>query len=126
MTARSEWLEQLPAIVAEVKERWSLDIGPPIENNETSCAWVAPVTMRDGYSAILKVGWPHFEAEDEFEGLRFWNGNPTVNLIRADEKLGAMLIEQCRPGTHLRSVLSEPQQDEIIASLLLQVTYYGP
>jgi streptomycin 6-kinase len=60
---------------------------------------------------------PHMEGEDELQGLRFWNGDPTVRLLEADDALGAMLIERCTPGTALRA-LPEPEQDLVIAGLL--------
>lgn len=34
---------------------------------------------------------PHTEGAHEIEGLRFWNGSPTVQLLEADDALGAML-----------------------------------
>ncbi|MGI9070811.1 MAG: aminoglycoside phosphotransferase family protein [Bryobacteraceae bacterium] len=64
-----------------------------------SCAWVASVARADGSSAVLKFGMPHMESEHELHGLRFWNGNPTVRLLEADDDLGAMLLERCGPGT---------------------------
>jgi streptomycin 6-kinase len=51
------------------------------------------------------------------EGLRFWDGDPTVRLLDADDDLGAMLLERCEPGTTLRS-LPEAEQDVVIARLL--------
>src|SRR5208283_5298902 len=67
--------------------------------------------------AILKVGMPHMEGEHEIQGLRFWNGNPTVRLLEANNDLNAMLLERCEPGTALRA-LPEPEQDIVIARLL--------
>jgi streptomycin 6-kinase len=57
------------------------------------------------------------EGEQEIEGLRFWNGDPTVWLLEADDDLGAMLLERCEPGTALRT-LPEPEQDVVVARLL--------
>ena len=57
------------------------------------------------------------EGEHEIEGLRFWNGDPTVCLLEADDDLGAMLLERCEPGTALRT-LPEPEQDVVVARLL--------
>jgi streptomycin 6-kinase len=57
------------------------------------------------------------EGEHELHGLRFWNGDPTVRLLEADEELGAMLIERCVPGKALR-ILPESDQDMVIARLL--------
>ena len=105
--------ETLSALI----ERWSLEVGRPFDGPEVSAAWVAPVTLPDETHAVLKIGKPHMEARDEIAGLRFWDGNPTVRLLDADEELNAMLLERCEPGTHLRR-LSEPEQDVVVAGLL--------
>lgn len=112
---RVAWLEGLPAVVRTLETRWSLTIGRPFDS--ASCAWVAPVKLGDGSSAVLKIGMPHMEAADESHGLRFWSGDPTVRLLDAAHDLGAMLLERCEPGTPLR-VLPQNEQDTIIASLL--------
>jgi hypothetical protein len=57
------------------------------------------------------------EGVHEIQALRFWDGNPTVRLLEADEDVGAMLLERCEPGTVLRQ-LPEPEQDVVIAGLL--------
>jgi streptomycin 6-kinase len=57
------------------------------------------------------------EGQQEIEGLRFWNGDPTVWLLEADDDLGAMLLERCEPGTALRT-LPELEQDVVVARLL--------
>lgn len=67
--------------------------------------------------AVLKLGMPHMEGASEVEGLRFWNGDPTVQLVEADNDLGAMLLERCQPGYSLHSE-PEPKQDIVIATLL--------
>jgi hypothetical protein len=59
---------------------------------EVSAAWVAPVRLAEG-SAVLKLGMPHMEGEEEIDGLHVWDGDPTVLLLDADQTLGAMLIE---------------------------------
>lgn len=111
------WLRQLPGAVDELKKRWSLTVGSPIDTDEVSCAWVAPVRRADGSPAILKLGMPHMEGRDEIHGLVFWDGEPTVRLFEIDEDLNAMLMECCTPGTVLRN-LPEPEQDVILATLL--------
>jgi len=60
---------------------------------------------------------PHLEGLHEIQGLRFWNGDPTVLLLAADDDYNAMLLERCSPGTFLRK-LAEPEQDVIIAGLM--------
>ena len=114
------WLDRLPDVIRNLKHRWSLTLGTPFNGEDVSCAWVAPATLACGESAILKLGMPHFEGANEIQGLRFWNGNPTVRLLEADDQLGAMLLERCEPGTPLRA-LPEPEQDVVIAGLLLRL-----
>ena len=113
--AGEAWLAQLPAMIATLQRRWSLSLGTPFDNG--MCAWVAPATTRDGTAAVLKIGIPHMEANDEIAALRFWAGDPTARLIDADEAYNAMLLEQCIPG-HSLHVLAEPEQDAVIARLL--------
>jgi len=113
----ARWLKDLPSLVEETAERWEIDIGRPFLGDEVSCAWVAPVRQSDGSSAVLKVPMPHMEAQDELAGLRFWNGDGAVKVLRFDEDAGIMLLESCEPGTSLRS-LPEQEQDVVIAGLL--------
>src|SRR6266851_5033730 len=114
---RAAWLARLPEALRDLERRWSLTLGTPFDGDEVSCAWVAPVALADGTSAVLKLGMPHMEADHELQGLRFWDGDPTVRLLEFDDELGAMLLERCEPGTALR-VLPEAEQDLVIAGLL--------
>ena len=114
---RGAWLERLPYAIHELQERWSLSLGAPFDGDDVSCSWVAPVLCADGTHAVLKLGMPHMEAAHEIEGLRFWDGVPTVRLIEADLDLNAMLLEQCLPGTALRE-RPQQEQDVIVAGLL--------
>jgi streptomycin 6-kinase len=117
---RVAWLARLPDVLRDLQQRWSLTLGTPFDCDEVSCAWVAPVTLATGATAVLKLSMPHMEGEHEIEGLRFWSGDPTVRLIEGEDDLGAMLLEACEPGTALRT-LPEPEQDFVIARLLRRV-----
>lgn len=114
---RAAWLDRLPNTLRNLEIQWSLVLGPPFDTEDVSCAWVAPARLINGSSAVLKVGMPHMEAEHELEGLRFWNGDPTVRVLLADDPTGAMLLERCEPGTPLRA-LPESGQDVVITGLL--------
>ncbi len=114
---RQAWLDSLPAMLEELTGRWSLHTGPPFDHANVTCSWVATVVRGDGTSAVLKLAMPHMEGAHEIQGLRFWNGNPTVRLLEADDDLGAMLLEHCQPGYMLRSE-PEYKQDVVIATLL--------
>jgi streptomycin 6-kinase len=114
---RGVWLERLPDVIHELRDRWSLSLDAPFGGDDVSCSWVARAVRADGSRAVLKVGMPHFEGAHEILGLRFWDGDPTVRLIEVDVDLNAMLLEECQPGTTLRE-LPEREQDVIVAGLL--------
>jgi streptomycin 6-kinase len=116
MPDRVAWLERLPDMIQELQRRWSLSLGVPWSRDAT-CSWVAPAVRADGSPVVLKIGMPHMEAAHEIDGLRFWDGEPTVRLLDADTRLNALLLERCEPGTSLRDV-PEEEQDVILAGLL--------
>jgi streptomycin 6-kinase len=117
MPERREWLRALPATLEELIRRWSLRIDVAFDHANVTCSWVAAVVRADGTPAVLKLGMPHMEGADEIHGLRFWNGDPTVKLLEADDKLSAMLLERCLPG-HMLRFEPEETQDLVIAGLL--------
>jgi streptomycin 6-kinase len=114
---RMAWLEGLPAVVQELELRWKLTPDAPLRAEEPSCSFVEAVCRPDGTPAVLKIGMPHMEQEQETEGLRFWNGDPTVRLLESNDELRAMLLERCQPGVTLRA-LEEREQDIVISGLL--------
>lgn len=114
---RSAWLARLPDTIRELRDRWSLSPGTPLDCDDVSCAWVAPVVRADGSRAVLKLGMPHVEGANEIQALLFWDGAPTVRVLEADVGLNAMLLEQIQPGTALTE-LPEREQDVVIAGLL--------
>jgi streptomycin 6-kinase len=114
---RGDWLDRLPSIVGEAARRWSLDVGRPFEPGGQT-AWVAPVRTVDG-DAVLKVGWWHFEADHEADGLRVWDGDGAIRVLEAAriDDSSLLLLERCEPGTPLSS-RPGPEQDAVITSLL--------
>ncbi len=80
---RMAWLARLPHAIAQLEERWQLSIGERFDG-EGDASWVAPAVRRDGSPGVLKLGMPHMEAEHEADGLRFWNGDPTVRLLSSN------------------------------------------
>jgi streptomycin 6-kinase len=114
---RAAWLSRLPDTVEELRHSWELKLDESLNAEEASCSYVTAVVCKDGTPAVLKIPMPHMEGEQEIQGLRFWNGDPTVRLLAADDTLGAMLLERCQPGTTLRA-RAEYDQDLVIADLL--------
>ena len=86
------WLDRLPRLTRELLAEWQLKVdGTSLYGN---CALVVPVTTADGQSAVLKVQFPHWEAETEHLALRAWGGNGAVLLLRADPHRFALLLER--------------------------------
>jgi streptomycin 6-kinase len=102
-------------MVDSLAQRWSLTVGEPFEPGG-QCSWVAPA----GPGLVLKIGWPHYEAEHEADGLRFWAGDGTVRLhdVAAFGPTKALLLERCTPGTLLARAMPPPERDLVIAGLL--------
>jgi streptomycin 6-kinase len=98
------WLERVPELVKECVEEWGLRLGVPYVAG--AAGYTVPADLPDGTPAVLKLIYPHREAEHEAEALRVWDGDGAVRLFAYDEARWAMLIERCDPGTLLAK--SEP------------------
>lgn len=118
------WLARLPGVVRELAERWELRLGAPFHGG--SCSWAAPATLPDGTAAVLKVTWPHREADGEGPALRAWGGDGAVRLLRRDVERGALLIERCRPGTELGAAPLPPTERLTLAAGLLRELWAAP
>lgn len=109
-------------LVTELSAAWALEVGEPYEPGG-SCAWVAPARTATGQDVVLKVGFNHWEADHEAQGLTAWDGDGAVRCLRA-QRMGnttALLLERCRPGHQLGADLPEAEQDVVIAGLLLRL-----
>ncbi len=115
--AQAAWLDRLPEVLRQVGQRWALTPDTSLGGEEPSCSYVTAVRAASGMPAVLKIAMPHMEGEHEIQGLRFWDGDPTVRLLEFDDELGAMLLERCLPGSPLRA-LPEDDQDVVISGLL--------
>lgn len=116
---RAAWLTELPRIISSLCKRWDLVCGPPFQPGGTR-AYVAPARRGDvDGDVVLKVLWPHVEAEHEFDALAFWAGDGAVlvHAKAAGDHFRAAVLERCRPGLPLKT-LPEPEQDVVVAGLL--------
>lgn len=83
--------------------------------------FVAPVVLRSGAEAVLKVGVPDRESNMEARALRAFRGYGAVRLLYADTERGALLLERVYPGTTLAS-LGHEQDDERTRAILRVMT----
>jgi streptomycin 6-kinase len=117
---RQLWLQELPRVVDRLVTDWSITLGRVFESRDSHCSFVASAVRSDNKPVVLKIGVPHFEGAQEIAGLRFWDGEPTVYLLEADESLNAMLLEMCEPGTSLNA-LPARDQDRVVADMLTRL-----
>lgn len=109
------WLEQLPALVAELESEWSFTVGRGYDGGNE--AFVADANLDDGSEAVLKVFIPRDaeSARNEITVLRLADGDGCARLLRSDLSRGAMLIE--RLGARLGdSGLPAAQRREILCA----------
>lgn len=104
------WLAELPWIVGELRERWSLTaMGPAFEGG--CVGFVAPVERADETRAVIKISYVDDETHHEGDALAFWDGDGAVRLLDADPGLGALLLERLEPGT---SLFDHPNPGEVV------------
>ena len=115
-TKGAAWLDRLPAVVAELADRWALEIGEPFEGSNVSLA--VRVERPGGERAVLKVNFPDRETEHEADALALWNGLGAARLLDCADDLGALLVERLEPGTELWAVDNEDEANEIAAEVL--------
>ena len=90
----SEWLENLPQLVAELEEMWRITVGHSFEGGTES--FVAEAVLEDGTLAVLKLLIPRSDgaAGNEILVLRVADGGGCVQLLRSEESIGALLLER--------------------------------
>jgi streptomycin 6-kinase len=112
--AWADWLARAPRLSDDLISDWGLRIdGPTLAGN---CAMVVPVRTDDDRAGVLKIGWPHWEAETEHLALRAWQGHGAVELWRADPRRFALLLERARPDRDLHA-LDVLEACEVVARL---------
>ncbi|WP_374238194.1 aminoglycoside phosphotransferase family protein [Actinoplanes sp. DH11] len=111
----------LPTLIEELRHDWQLRLEEPFP---LSINWVTRVRRADGSRAVLKLGVPGAgHLADEATALEFFAGRGAVEMLARDDSLGALLLEEARPGTPVTAlvptrgqppVASEPARDEMV------------
>lgn len=99
-----EWarfVDSLPMTLEGLLAQWDLAADGAVLHGE--CAVVLPVRTRDDVEAALKVGFVDPESAHEHLTLDAWGGQAAVELLRADPRRGALLIERAGPD-HLTTL----------------------
>ena len=70
------WLELVPDLLKECADVWELRLGEPYVAG--AAGYAVRADLADGTPIVLKLIYPHREAEHEAEALRVWGGDGAV------------------------------------------------
>ncbi len=118
-----EWLDALPALVAELAGRWELRLGSAF--GDATEAYVLAAVRADGRPAVLKLHVPFRAgaAAGEITVLRAAAGRGCVRLLEADESRGALLVDRLGPAM---SELGLPQPHRLAILCDLAAAVWQP
>ncbi|MDT9682868.1 aminoglycoside phosphotransferase family protein [Streptomyces sp. TRM76323] len=109
------WIAALPALAADLLERWELKRDGEAGAGEASL--VLPVLREDGTRAVLKLQMPRQETTAALIGLRRWNGEGMVRLLDHDPESSAMLLERLDGARTLTSI----EDDDVAMTVLARL-----
>ncbi|GGL09602.1 aminoglycoside phosphotransferase family protein [Streptomyces flaveus] len=109
------WIAGLPALAAELLERWEVKRDGAAGAGEASL--VLPVLRHDGTRAVLKLQMPRQETTAALVGLRAWNGEGAVRLLDHDPVSSSMLLERLDGARTLTSI----EDDDVAMGILAEL-----
>ncbi|ADB29216.1 aminoglycoside/hydroxyurea antibiotic resistance kinase [Kribbella flavida DSM 17836] len=113
------WLKSLPETANSYLDRWQLTVdGPPLHGG---ASLVLPVRRSDGVPAMLKLQPLNEENAAEALGLRTWDSNDVVQVLRADDSTATLLLERLQPRS-LSDVPDDVEATRILAELLARLS----
>jgi streptomycin 6-kinase len=95
----ARWRANVADLVTDCCKEWGLHLGEPYVPGV--CGHVVRVELPDATPAVLKVWWPHREADQEADALERWDGDGAVRVLARDDERNAVLLERCEPGAFL-------------------------
>jgi streptomycin 6-kinase len=119
------WLDTLPALVADLLERWECVLDGPVTHGGVGL--IVPVRQvgEDQRAAVLKVSFPHPGNVAEPDAFEAWEGHGAVRLYaRADEHF-AMLLERAHEST-LADIGDNDEVARIAGELHRRLTISAP
>ncbi|HSL11985.1 MAG TPA: aminoglycoside phosphotransferase family protein [Actinomycetota bacterium] len=98
------WLASLSGLIAELTERWELELEDPLPSG--SLGYVVGATRAGSRPVVLELTYPDGWFPERVVAFLAWDGDGAVELIDHDPR-GAMLLERAVPGTPLAD---EPEE----------------
>ena len=104
--SKAAWDATTLELVATMLDRWDLTAVAAYEGGVA--ASVLSVTTADGEPAVLKVGYPHWEAIYEAVGLAAYGAALAPRVLRQDAWTWSLLLERVEPGIQLSKTALTP------------------
>jgi streptomycin 6-kinase len=106
--AAAAWLEELPLLLATLREQWSFEPDGPIWGNYS----VVLPGQANGEPACLKLVPPSDISRRELAVQRSFDGRSAARVVAFDSDRGAMLMERAIPGDELTRLYKQGRDDE--------------
>nr|WP_055502257.1 aminoglycoside phosphotransferase family protein [Nonomuraea pusilla] len=114
------WIAGLPRLGGAFLDRWGLRPDGPAAYGMASL--VLPVLQPDGTRAVLKLQQVREETAGVAAGLRAWQGDGIVRLLRHDESSGTQVLERLDATRPLSSVTDDTAAMRVLADLMARLT----
>ncbi|SEN55219.1 aminoglycoside phosphotransferase family protein [Nonomuraea pusilla] len=114
------WIAGLPRLGGAFLDRWGLRPDGPAAYGMASL--VLPVLQPDGTRAVLKLQQLREETAGVAAGLRAWQGDGIVRLLRHDESSGTQVLERLDATRPLSSVADDTAAMRVLADLMARLT----
>jgi streptomycin 6-kinase len=110
-----DWRERVPELLEAAVARWGLTVGEAYPQG--AAGHVVRARLADGTPAVLKLIFPHREAEHEADALAVWDGDGAARLLAAGDEGWSIVMERCEPGDLLADSDPETALDVLVALL---------
>jgi hypothetical protein len=114
---KSQWLASVPARLAHLSDRWSLQIG---KTNISDASCIAYGQGAEHGAVVVKLVFDQASFAAELAGLSAFAGSATVRLLSSSLDDQALLLERITPGEAL-STLANDSADETATSIAADV-----
>lgn len=113
--AGSDWLDQLPRLLATLVDQWDLELDHALSEGQMSyCA--SGVERSSGSAIVLKASPSPATATREIDALEYWAGRGTPRVLHSDPARGAFAMQRILPGTPWRRH-NEPKDEQVLTLL---------
>ncbi len=111
-----EWLIGLPTILGDIEKNWQIRLEEPF--SKCYCNYVSRATTGSGDKVVLKVSYDSLDFAREIGHLKLQSKENIPEVVKTDESLLAVLMEEVEPADNLTSVKNDDDAVKIAANLM--------